>query len=64
MGIFNLFIVIPQLIAASILGLLISQLFDNQPIFAMVIGGVSFLVAAASLIGFNDDSQVTHEDAQ
>ena len=50
MGIFNFFIVIPQLLAASILGLILRHLFENQPIYALVIGGVSFLLAAASVL--------------
>jgi maltose/moltooligosaccharide transporter len=45
MGIFNFFIVIQQLVAASVLGLLLNRLFDGQPIYALVIGGVSFLLA-------------------
>ncbi len=45
MGIFNFFIVIPQLVAASILGLLLREFFDLQPIFGLVIGGVSLLAA-------------------
>ena len=45
MGIFNFFIVIPQLVAASILGLLLREFFDLQPIFGLVIGGCSLLVA-------------------
>jgi maltose/moltooligosaccharide transporter len=47
MGIFNFFIVIPQLVAASILGLLLRKFFDLQPIYGLVIGGVSLLVAGA-----------------
>jgi maltose/moltooligosaccharide transporter len=50
MGIFNFFIVIPQLLAASILGLILRHLFENQPIYALVIGGVSFLLAAVSVL--------------
>lgn len=46
MGIFNLFIVIPQLLAASILGFLLKTFFGNAPIFALLIGGVSLLLAA------------------
>ncbi|MCL1635594.1 MFS transporter [Luteimonas sp. SX5] len=46
MGIFNLFIVIPQLLAASILGFLLKTFFGNAPIYAMLIGGVSLLLAA------------------
>ena len=47
MGIFNFFIVIPQLVAASILGLLLREFFDLQPIFGLVVGGVSLLIAGA-----------------
>lgn len=45
MGIFNFFIVIPQILAASILGFLITKVFDNQPVYALVIGGCSMLIA-------------------
>jgi maltose/moltooligosaccharide transporter len=46
MGIFNFFIVIPQLVAASILGLLLREFFDLQAIYGMILGGVSLLIAA------------------
>ncbi len=46
MGIFNFFIVLPQILAASILGFLINQFFDGQTIYALVIGGVSMILAA------------------
>ena len=46
MGIFNFFIVIPQILAATILGLLVKNLFDNNPVYALVIGAVSFVIAA------------------
>jgi maltose/moltooligosaccharide transporter len=45
MGIFNFFIVIPQLLAASVLGFLLKILFGGEPIYALVIGGLSFMVA-------------------
>jgi maltose/moltooligosaccharide transporter len=45
MGVFNFFIVIPQLVAASVLGFLIKNLFNNQPIYALAIGGVSLFIA-------------------
>ncbi len=45
MGIFNFFIVIPQLVAASLLGFLLKNVFGNQPIFAFVIGATSFVIA-------------------
>ncbi len=45
MGIFNFFIVIPQMVAASILGYLLQEFFDTSTIHALLIGGLSFLVA-------------------
>ncbi|WP_049621726.1 MFS transporter [Frateuria defendens] len=45
MGIFNFFIVIPQLLAASVLGLLLKTFFHNQPIWALALGGASLFVS-------------------
>ena len=50
MGIFNIFIVVPQLVAATILGLVLKSLFDGQAIWALVIGGVSFFIAALAAL--------------
>ena len=50
MGIFNFFIVIPQLMAASVLGVLLKTLFGNQPIWALAIGGMSFFVAGLCVL--------------
>ena len=46
MGIFNFFIVIPQIINALIGGPLVKYAYGNQAIFALVMSGVSFLIAA------------------
>jgi maltose/moltooligosaccharide transporter len=45
MGIFNFFIVIPQLLAASVLGLLLRLFFHGQPIWALAMGGASLVIA-------------------
>ncbi len=45
MGIFNFFIVIPQLVAASVLGFVLKVAFHGQPIYALALGGVSFLIS-------------------
>jgi len=50
MGIFNLFIVIPQLLAASVLGFLLKTFFGNAPINALLIGGVSLLLAGLCML--------------
>jgi maltose/moltooligosaccharide transporter len=45
MGIFNFFIVIPQIVATSALGSVLKHVFDGRPLFVLVMGGVSFLIA-------------------
>ncbi|TYA69926.1 MFS transporter [Seonamhaeicola marinus] len=46
MGIFNFFIVIPQIINALIGGPLVKYVYGDQAIFALVMSGISFLIAA------------------
>ncbi|NNK18769.1 MAG: MFS transporter, partial [Maribacter sp.] len=46
MGVFNFFIVIPQIVAAGILGFLLKSFFANDSIYALIIGGVSMFIAA------------------
>jgi maltose/moltooligosaccharide transporter len=59
MGVFNFFIVIPQLVAASILGFLVSTFFNNQPIYALLIGGASMILAGLISLTVNDKSMIT-----
>ncbi len=54
MGIFNFFIVIPQILAASILGFIVHRLFHDQAIYALVLGGVSMILAALLVIRVED----------
>lgn len=44
MGVFNFFIVIPQMIASVILGFIVKELFHEQAIYALVIGGVAMVI--------------------
>ena len=50
MGIFNFFIVIPQLAAASVLGLMLREFFDGQGIYGLVIGGALMVLAGFSTL--------------
>ncbi|TVQ17076.1 MAG: MFS transporter [Bacteroidetes bacterium] len=50
MGLFNIFIVMPQIFAASVLGSFISIVAKGQPIFGLVFGGVSLFIAAIMMI--------------
>lgn len=54
MGIFNFFIVIPQITAAAILGFFVKNLFAGEAIYALLLGGASFLVAAAMTMFVED----------
>lgn len=45
MGIFNFFIVIPQIVAASILGFMVHQFFNNESIYALIMGGIAMILA-------------------
>ncbi len=56
MGIFNFFIVIPQILAASILGFIVKNIFNDQPIYALMVGGFSFLIAAVAVLFVDDVS--------
>lgn len=54
MGIFNFFIVIPQLVAASILGFMVSTYFESHAVYALLIGGISMVIAAACVYFVRD----------
>ena len=58
MGIFNFFIVIPQIINALIGGPLVKYAYGNQAIFALIISGLSFLIAAALVYKVKDVDDV------
>jgi maltose/moltooligosaccharide transporter len=55
MGMFNIFIVIPQILAAALLGLLVRTVFNGHAIDAIVLGGVSMIVAAGLMLRVKDE---------
>jgi maltose/moltooligosaccharide transporter len=54
MGIFNIFIVVPQLLAATLLGLLLGVFFDGQAIFAFALATAGFALAALAVLFVKD----------
>ena len=55
MGVFNFFIVIPQIVAAGILGFMLNKFFGNVSIYALIVGGVSLFLAAALCLIVQDN---------
>jgi maltose/moltooligosaccharide transporter len=61
MGIFNFFIVLPQIINAIIGGPIVKYVYGGNPVFAIVASGVSFLIAAMLVSRVTDvDEQTTN----
>ncbi len=56
MGIFNFFIVIPQITAAAILGFFVKNLFGGEAIYALLLGGLSMFAAAALVMFVKDEN--------
>lgn len=54
MGIFNFFIVLPQLLAATILGFVTRSIFGGESVYALMLGGAVMIIAAVSMY-FVDD---------
>jgi maltose/moltooligosaccharide transporter len=58
MGVFNFFIVIPQIVASTILGFIVSNLFDNQPVYALIIGGIAMILAGLFTLKVTTNSRI------
>ncbi|MGQ0646427.1 MAG: MFS transporter [Gemmatimonadaceae bacterium] len=55
MGIFNFFIVIPEIIASLTLQPIVGRLFDNDPVKVVMLGGASLALAALATLFVSDD---------
>ena len=64
MGVFNFFIVIPQMVAATILGFMVSAIFGNQPIYALVAGGVAMSLSGLLTLRVNDQAVITIDEVE
>jgi maltose/moltooligosaccharide transporter len=58
MGVFNFFIVIPQIVAAAVLGFFVARFFGGHAIFALLVGAASLVVAAALTFQVEDRDDV------
>ncbi len=60
MGVFNFFIVIPQIVAAALLGFFIGRFFGGEAIYALLIGGASLVLAAVLMLRVDDREAEIH----
>jgi maltose/moltooligosaccharide transporter len=56
MGIFNFFITLPQIINGFVGGPIVKYLYGGQPIYALLMAGVFFVLAAISVVKVYDPS--------
>ena len=56
MGIFNFFITLPQIINGFVGGSIVKYLYGGQPIYALLMAGVFFVLAAISVVKVYDPS--------
>jgi len=54
MGVFNLFIVIPQIVMSLIVPNIFNNVLGGDPRNAVVLGGISLLIAAVTVLGVRD----------
>lgn len=59
MGIFNFFIVVPQIINGIIGGPLVKYAYNNEAIYAIMVSGVSFVIAGILAFKINDKKDLT-----
>lgn len=54
MGIFNIFITVPQIVNGLFGGMIVKRLFDSQAIYALIMSGCFLLIAAFSVLWVED----------
>jgi len=59
MGVFNFFIVIPEIIASVLFQPLVKNVFHDNPLYVVMMGGVSMLIAAALVTRVQDNAPKT-----
>jgi len=64
MGIFNIFIVIPQIVAATSLTVIYKSLFGAEPINAMLLAGLSLVIAGLANLLITNRHAVTYTPSE
>jgi maltose/moltooligosaccharide transporter len=64
MGIFNFFITIPQILNGLVGGPLVANVYNNQPVYALMLSGIFMLCAAVSVIYVYDPGAIRIKEEQ
>ena len=62
MGIFNIFITVPQILNGLFMGSIVQRIFHSQAIYALVISGCFLLCSAISVFWVTDNAQAPKTD--
>lgn len=63
MGVFNFFIVIPQILASIILGFIVKYYFADQGVYALLVGGIAMVLAGFLNFIVKDTPRVSIKDS-
>jgi maltose/moltooligosaccharide transporter len=64
MGIFNFFITIPQIINGIVGGPIVKNIYNNQPVYALILSGLCMIAAAVSVIYVYDPAAINLQTSQ
>lgn len=62
MGVFNFFVVIPQIVAGTILGFLVKEFFNGEPVYALIVGGCSMILAGLLTLNVSINKKIDIND--
>jgi len=57
MGLFNIFIVVPQLLVATVMGSIMKAFFPDQPIWTMLAAAIVMAIAALAMLRVSTDER-------
>ena len=63
MGLFNIFIVVPQLLVATVMGSVMNAFFPDEPIWTMLFAAASWALAGLAMLRVNVPGESTTETA-
>jgi maltose/moltooligosaccharide transporter len=58
MGLFNFFVVIPQIVSGLVLGFFTTRVFGGHAVLTLVLGGACMLLAAVMTLFVTDKAEV------